>query len=71
MLILFLMLKACVNIFLDNTSSLSLIEDVRYQLNTSSLQERRTVEFRRISLTGFRRCTSRSHYRSISKQTTR
>ncbi|GJS41127.1 hypothetical protein Tco_0566170 [Tanacetum coccineum] len=26
------------------------------------------VEFKRISLTGFRSCTSRSHYRSISKQ---
>ncbi|GJS70481.1 hypothetical protein Tco_0703322 [Tanacetum coccineum] len=47
------------------------MEDVRYQLNTSSLQERRTVEFQRISLTGFRSCTSRSHYRSVSKQTTR
>ncbi|GJS65172.1 retrovirus-related pol polyprotein from transposon TNT 1-94 [Tanacetum coccineum] len=29
------------------------------------------VEFKRISLTGFRSCTSRSHYRSVSKQTTR
>nr|GEW20233.1 BTB/POZ and TAZ domain-containing protein 4-like [Tanacetum cinerariifolium] len=29
------------------------------------------VEFRRISLTGFRNCTSHSHYRSVSKQTTR
>ncbi|GJR46627.1 hypothetical protein Tco_1314730 [Tanacetum coccineum] len=29
------------------------------------------VEFQRISLTGFRSCTSRSHYRSILKQTTR
>ncbi|GJU78704.1 hypothetical protein Tco_1275774 [Tanacetum coccineum] len=28
------------------------------------------VEFRRISLTGFRICTSRSHYWSVSKQTT-
>ncbi|GKC47499.1 hypothetical protein Tco_1065221, partial [Tanacetum coccineum] len=28
-------------------------------------------EFRRISLTGFRSCTSHSHYQSISKQTTR
>ncbi|GJU14922.1 hypothetical protein Tco_1142888 [Tanacetum coccineum] len=28
------------------------------------------VEFQRISLTGFRICTNRSHYRSISKQTT-
>ncbi|GKA60473.1 hypothetical protein Tco_0759880 [Tanacetum coccineum] len=43
------------------------MEDVRYQLNTSSLQERRTVEFRRISLTGFRSCTSRSHYRASQK----
>ncbi|GJV11139.1 hypothetical protein Tco_1352680 [Tanacetum coccineum] len=30
----------------------------------------RLVEFRRISLTGFHICTSRSHYRSVSKQTT-
>ncbi|GJV21492.1 hypothetical protein Tco_1370512 [Tanacetum coccineum] len=29
------------------------------------------VEFQRISLTGFHSCTSRSHYRSVSKQTTR
>ncbi|GJY40636.1 hypothetical protein Tco_0427906 [Tanacetum coccineum] len=29
------------------------------------------VEFRRISLTGFRSCISRSHYQSVSKQTTR
>ncbi|GKC48392.1 reverse transcriptase, partial [Tanacetum coccineum] len=29
------------------------------------------VEFKRISLIGFRSCTSRSHYRSVSKQTTR
>ncbi|GJS01105.1 hypothetical protein Tco_0317613 [Tanacetum coccineum] len=32
---------------------------------------RHEVEFKRISLTGFRSCTSRSRYRSISKQTTR
>ncbi|GJS80286.1 hypothetical protein Tco_0730167 [Tanacetum coccineum] len=29
------------------------------------------VEFKRISLTGFRSCTSRSRYRSVSKQITR
>ncbi|GJU04748.1 hypothetical protein Tco_1121178 [Tanacetum coccineum] len=29
------------------------------------------VEFKRISLPGFRSCTSRSHYRSFSKKTTR
>ncbi|GJU48960.1 pol polyprotein [Tanacetum coccineum] len=36
-------------------------------------RERTTVEveFRRISLTGFHSCTSRSQYRSVSKQTTR
>ncbi|GJY59049.1 hypothetical protein Tco_0458941 [Tanacetum coccineum] len=28
-------------------------------------------QFKRISLTGFRSCTSRSRYRSVSKQTTR
>ncbi|GKA86297.1 hypothetical protein Tco_0808008, partial [Tanacetum coccineum] len=33
--------------------------------------QRYQVEFKRISLTGFRSCTSRSRYRSISKQTTR
>ncbi|GJZ71822.1 hypothetical protein Tco_0635673 [Tanacetum coccineum] len=42
-----------------------------FDFNTLTLQERRTVEFRRISLIGFRSCTSRSHYRSVSKQTTR
>ncbi|GJV17536.1 hypothetical protein Tco_1362859 [Tanacetum coccineum] len=35
------------------------------------ITEQFQVEFRRISLTGFRSCTSRSHYRSVSKQTTR
>ncbi|GJV92162.1 putative nucleotidyltransferase, ribonuclease H [Tanacetum coccineum] len=30
-----------------------------------------SIEFKRISLTGFRSCTSRSRYRSVSKQTTR
>ncbi|GJT93761.1 hypothetical protein Tco_1082606 [Tanacetum coccineum] len=30
-----------------------------------------SVEFKRISLTGFRSCASRSRYRSVSKQTTR
>ncbi|GJU56913.1 hypothetical protein Tco_1234679 [Tanacetum coccineum] len=29
------------------------------------------VKFQEISLTGFRSCTSRSHYQSVSKQTTR
>ncbi|GJY90688.1 hypothetical protein Tco_0505884 [Tanacetum coccineum] len=29
------------------------------------------VGFKRISLIGFRSCTSRSYYRSVSKQTTR
>ncbi|GJR12559.1 hypothetical protein Tco_0795211 [Tanacetum coccineum] len=33
-------------------------------------RRREEVEFKRISLTGFRSCTSRSHYRSVSKQTT-
>ncbi|GJR39377.1 retrovirus-related pol polyprotein from transposon TNT 1-94 [Tanacetum coccineum] len=32
---------------------------------------RKPVEFKRISLIGFRSCTSRSRYRSVSKQTTR
>ncbi|GKC43185.1 hypothetical protein Tco_1060907 [Tanacetum coccineum] len=35
------------------------------------VSDKQHVEFRRISLTGFRSCTSRSHYRSVSKQTTR
>ncbi|GJT09187.1 reverse transcriptase domain-containing protein [Tanacetum coccineum] len=35
------------------------------------IEDSMEVEFQRISLTGFRSCTSRSHYRSVSKQTTR
>ncbi|GJV80127.1 hypothetical protein Tco_1515997 [Tanacetum coccineum] len=42
-----------------------------FNFNTSSLQEGRVVDFQRISLTGFYSCTSRSHYQSVSKQTTR
>ncbi|GKD08703.1 hypothetical protein Tco_1188388, partial [Tanacetum coccineum] len=42
-------------------------ETFKYSINTACDQ----VEFKRISLTGFRRCTSRSRYWSISKQTTR
>ncbi|GJR71731.1 hypothetical protein Tco_0084096, partial [Tanacetum coccineum] len=30
-----------------------------------------SIEFKRISLTGFYSCISRSHYRSVLKQTTR
>ncbi|GJR31529.1 hypothetical protein Tco_1107761 [Tanacetum coccineum] len=37
----------------------------------SSDQESENVEFRRISLTGFCSCPIRSHYQSVSKQTTR
>ncbi|GJS32334.1 hypothetical protein Tco_0530716 [Tanacetum coccineum] len=41
-------------------------------LEAATVQENRKnkVEFKRISLTGFRSCTSRSRYRSVSKQTT-
>ncbi|GJU80675.1 hypothetical protein Tco_1283040 [Tanacetum coccineum] len=43
--------------------------DILYlKINVSDKQQ---VEFKRISLTGFRSCTSRSRYRSVSKQTTR
>ncbi|GKE87858.1 hypothetical protein Tco_1565333, partial [Tanacetum coccineum] len=35
------------------------------------VSDNQQVEFRRISLTEFRSCTSRSHYWSVSKQTTR
>ncbi|GJU63587.1 hypothetical protein Tco_1245422 [Tanacetum coccineum] len=42
-------------------------ETCKYSINTACDQ----VEFKRISLTGFRSCTSRSHYQSVSKQTTR
>ncbi|GJT80264.1 hypothetical protein Tco_1054606 [Tanacetum coccineum] len=38
--------------------------------NKRSLVPEKEVEFRRISLTGFHSCTSRSHYRSVSKLTT-
>ncbi|GKB10105.1 hypothetical protein Tco_0844028 [Tanacetum coccineum] len=38
---------------------------------SSNHHRHQQVEFNRISLTGFRSCTSRSQYRSVSKQTTR
>ncbi|GJR16866.1 hypothetical protein Tco_0965393 [Tanacetum coccineum] len=38
---------------------------------TSRSSSREEVEFKRISLTGFYSCTSRSRYRSVSKHTTR
>ncbi|GKB78865.1 hypothetical protein Tco_0945760 [Tanacetum coccineum] len=41
------------------------------ELGHSGEIREREVEFRRISLTEFRSCASRSHYRSVSKQTTR
>ncbi|GKC04158.1 retrovirus-related pol polyprotein from transposon TNT 1-94 [Tanacetum coccineum] len=40
-------------------------------LDAAAIGKPACLEFRRISLTGFRSCTSRSHYRSISKQTIR
>ncbi|GJY64148.1 retrovirus-related pol polyprotein from transposon TNT 1-94 [Tanacetum coccineum] len=39
----------------------------KYSINTACDQ----VEFKRISLTGFRSCTSRYRYQSVSKETTR
>ncbi|GKB58533.1 hypothetical protein Tco_0914719 [Tanacetum coccineum] len=40
------------------------------EAETMVLVQLQEVEFRRISLTGFRSCTIRSQYRSVSKQTT-
>ncbi|GKC80381.1 integrase, catalytic region, zinc finger, CCHC-type containing protein, partial [Tanacetum coccineum] len=48
-----------------NDMMLSVIEQMKSQVEKWNM-----VEFRRISLTGFRSCTSCSHYRSVSKQTT-
>ncbi|GJZ91937.1 hypothetical protein Tco_0664002 [Tanacetum coccineum] len=42
-----------------------------YGMNLILHRFKKDVEFRRISLTGFRSCASRSYYRSVSKQTTR
>ncbi|GJZ51894.1 hypothetical protein Tco_0606409 [Tanacetum coccineum] len=48
------------------------VETIVYDLLDTSLGfDSIYVEFQRISLTGFRSCTSRSHYQSVSKQTTR
>ncbi|GJV08342.1 retrovirus-related pol polyprotein from transposon TNT 1-94 [Tanacetum coccineum] len=52
----------------------TLIEAARTMLNDLVLSKHlwiEIVEFKRISLTGFYSCTSRSRYRSVSKQTTR
>ncbi|GJW26223.1 hypothetical protein Tco_0040034 [Tanacetum coccineum] len=64
--------------FLVPTGSTQFLLVVRFSLpgllESPGLMEsikRHSVEFRRISMTGFRSCTSRSHYRSVSKQTTR
>ncbi|GJS48399.1 reverse transcriptase domain-containing protein [Tanacetum coccineum] len=45
----------------------SVDEGIRPVFNKEPLEQ---VEFRRISLTGFRSCTSHSKYQSVSKQTT-
>ncbi|GJR60593.1 hypothetical protein Tco_1502755, partial [Tanacetum coccineum] len=49
------------------------VNSTRHGLDTATIRKPTSlgVEFKRISLTGFRSCTSRSCYRSVSKQTTR
>ncbi|GKE34883.1 hypothetical protein Tco_1454205, partial [Tanacetum coccineum] len=42
-----------------------------YGLDDAAIGKPACLEFKRISLIGVRSCTSRSHYRSVSKQTTR
>ncbi|GKB78768.1 hypothetical protein Tco_0945663 [Tanacetum coccineum] len=50
----------------DTVASGSTFDDAFYVFHLRLIPK----EFRRISLTGFRSCTSRSQYRSVSKQTT-
>ncbi|GJU17863.1 hypothetical protein Tco_1145829, partial [Tanacetum coccineum] len=47
------------------------MNSTRHGLDTATIQKPVSLEFKRISLTGFRICTSRSRYQSVSKQTTR
>ncbi|GJR35808.1 hypothetical protein Tco_1211492 [Tanacetum coccineum] len=47
------------------------VNSTRHGLDTATIGKPASLEFKRISLTGFRSCTSRSRYRSVSKQTTR
>ncbi|GJT29596.1 hypothetical protein Tco_0909871 [Tanacetum coccineum] len=46
------------------------VAEVLNSLRHKELPSMKGLEFLRISLTGFRSCTSRSHYRSVSKKTT-
>ncbi|GJY74874.1 hypothetical protein Tco_0479305 [Tanacetum coccineum] len=41
----------------------------RHGLEAATIGKPASIEFKRISLTGFRSCTSRSRYQSVSKQT--
>ncbi|GJR32460.1 hypothetical protein Tco_1108692 [Tanacetum coccineum] len=43
----------------------------RHGLEAATVGKPASIDFKRISLTGFRSCASRSCYRSVSKQTTR
>ncbi|GJV31972.1 hypothetical protein Tco_1392372 [Tanacetum coccineum] len=43
----------------------------RHRLTAAAVGKPARIGFKRISLTEFRSCTSHSHYRSVSKQTTR
>ncbi|GJZ47372.1 hypothetical protein Tco_0601204 [Tanacetum coccineum] len=47
------------------------VNSTRHGLDTATIGKPASLEFKRISLTGFHSCTSRSRYRSVSKQTTR
>ncbi|GKD36701.1 hypothetical protein Tco_1256908 [Tanacetum coccineum] len=47
------------------------VNSTRHGLDTATIGKPTSLEFKRISLTGFRSCISHSRYQSILKQTTR
>ncbi|GJZ20056.1 hypothetical protein Tco_0556646 [Tanacetum coccineum] len=49
----------------------AVVNSTRHGLDTTTIEKPASLEFKRISLPGFRSCTSRSRYWIVSKQTTR
>ncbi|GJS96240.1 zinc finger, CCHC-type containing protein [Tanacetum coccineum] len=47
------------------------VNSTRHGLDIATIRKPASLEFKRISLIGFRSCTSRSRYQSVSNQTTR
>ncbi|GJQ96551.1 putative reverse transcriptase domain-containing protein [Tanacetum coccineum] len=53
----------------EGTKDMVVYSDASYS-EAATVEKCASIEFKRISLTGFRSCTNRSRYRSVSKQTT-